>query len=146
MTGETTTLPDDPRDCCEAILNELRKVDEWPVTNLPKDFASLIIAVCEGESDHLVEARAGINILASQARDAAELYHRIVSDARELARHGTCRHREADKRMAEGKPAYGGPTWGEVKAAQRALASVGKAVSDADAVALLEDEDATDAA
>ena len=52
----------------------------------------------------------------------------------------------AAERMADGKPAYGGPTWGEVKAAQRALASVGKAVSDKEAVELLGDEGEADAA
>ena len=134
---DTTTLPDDPRDCCRAILAEVRKVDDWPLSKLPQDFAALTRVLCEGEPDYLAQAIPALRRMADEAEHAAKLYHSVVMTAWDLARHGTGDYRESDKRMAEGKPAYGGPTWGEVKAAQRALASVGKTVSDDDAVEIL---------
>ena len=142
MTSEPITLPDDPRDCCKAIFAEVQKIDEYPMSKLPQDFAALISVLCEGGPDYFTQAMPALRRMADQAEDAAKLYHSVVMTAWDLARHGTCEHREADKRMAEGKPAYGGPTWGEVKAAQRALASVGKIVTDDEAVELLKDEDA----
>ena len=140
MTSETTALPDDPRECCKAILTELRKVDSWPVAKLPQDFAAMVRALCGGDPDYLMQASPALMRMADQAEDAAKLYHSIVETVWELARHGTGEHREADRRMAEGKPAYGGPTYCEVKAARKALASVGKIVTDTEAVELLKDE------
>jgi len=140
MTSETTALPDDPRECCKAILTELSKVDEYPVTKLPQDFAAMIRALCEGEPDHFAETMPALRRMADQAENAAKLYHSAIMKTWELARHGTGEHREADRRRAEGKPAYGGPTYCEVKAARKALASVGKIVTDTEAVELLKDE------
>ncbi len=137
MTSTVTTLPDDPRECCRAILAELRKVDDWPLSKLPQDFAALVRVLCEGEPDYFMQAMPAVKRMADQAEDAAKTYHGVVMTAWDLARHGTCAHREADKRMAEGKPAYGGPSYGEVKAAQQALASVGKVVTDDDAIEIL---------
>ncbi len=142
MTSEPTTLPDDPRECCRAILAELRKIDDWPLSKLPQDFAALTRVLCTGEPDYLAQAIPALRRMADQAEDAAKVYHSVVMTAWDLARHGTCAHREADKRRAEGKPAYGGPTYGEVKAAQQALATVGKAMSDKEVVDLLKNGEA----
>jgi len=143
---DKTTLPDDPRDCCKAIITELRKVDEWPLSKFPQDFAALVGVLCDGDADRFALAMPALQRLAEQAEDAAKVYESVVNDAWTLARHGTGLHREVDKRMAAGLPAYGGPMYCEVKAAQRALASVGKTVTDAEAVELLKDEDVADAA
>jgi hypothetical protein len=72
----------------------------------------MIRALCEGEADYFAETMPALRRLADQAEEAAKLYHSAVRGAWDLARHGTGDHREADKRMAQGKPAYGGPTWG----------------------------------
>ncbi|MCH8951555.1 MAG: hypothetical protein IID49_05450 [Proteobacteria bacterium] len=146
MTSEPITLPDDPRGCCKAISAALEPLDDWPIGALPEDFPGLVRALCEG--DYLGDASGGLNAFADQARDSGRAYRAAFRRIAELAGHGARDHRqrEVDKRTAEGKPAYGGPTWGEVKAAQRALASVGKAVSDKEAVELLGDEGEADAA
>ena len=148
MTSEPITLPDDPRDCCEAISAALEPLDDWPIGSLPEDFPGLVRALCEGDPANFAVARGGLNALADQARDSGRAYRVAFRRIAELAGHGARdrSQREVDKRRAEGKPAYGGPTWGEVKAAQRALASVGKAVSDKEAVELLGDEGEADAA
>ena len=148
MASETTALADDPRKCCQLIRAALNPLGNWHIGSLPEDFPGLVRALCEGNPDYFAEASGALNALAGQARDSGRAYRAAFRRIAELAGHGArdLRQKEVDKRTAEGKPAYGGPTWGEVKAAQRALASVGKAVSDAEAVALLGDEDATDAA
>ena len=75
------TLPDDPRECCKAIIDELRKVDEWPVSKLPQDFAALVRVLCTGEPDDLAEAMPAMQRMASEAENAAKLYHDAVHAA-----------------------------------------------------------------
>ena len=45
MMEQRKTLPDDPRECCRQVLAELGKLDEWSVTRLPEEFASLVKAL-----------------------------------------------------------------------------------------------------
>ncbi len=99
MTSETTTLPDDPRECCRAIRAALDPLDDWPIGALPEDFPGLVRALCEGEGDYLADARGALSALADQARDSGRAYRVAFRQIAKLASHGARDHREADKGM-----------------------------------------------
>jgi hypothetical protein len=84
-------LPDDPRECCRAIITQCDRVDDWPKTTLPVDFIRLVDEVLSAQNIDLDRARAGLLAFADTALDAAEVYRDIVRKARELAVHGSGR-------------------------------------------------------
>ena len=86
MTSEPTTLPDGPRDCCQAIIAALEPLDDWPIGALPEDFPGLVRALCEG--DDLAGSRGGLNALADQALEAGRAYRNAFRRIAELAAHG----------------------------------------------------------
>ncbi len=98
LTNDATTLPDDPRECCQLIRAALEPLDDWPIGALPEDFPGLVRALCEGEPDYLSDARGALNALADQARDSGRAYRVAFRRVAELARHGA---RDLPRKLAE---------------------------------------------
>ena len=70
-------LPDDPRDCCRAILDALRAVDDYAIRTAPAAFARMSEAMLENDVD-MADCADGLRILAGQAVAAAESYEEAV--------------------------------------------------------------------
>jgi hypothetical protein len=99
MTDKTTkpvSLPDDPREICQLILDQLHRIDDWPVGSMAEDFAGLVRGVCEGGPEALLDARGGLMSMSASALDAGELHRDVIRNLWDLAVHGTGDHREAD--------------------------------------------------
>ena len=88
LTNDATTLPDDPRECCQLIRAALEPLDDWPIGALPEDFPGLVRALCHGESIYLKDARGALSALSDQAQASGRAYRVAFRRIADLSSHG----------------------------------------------------------